>query len=72
MDVTGKFEELGKTIGKDENADKLTYVKLYGLEGAKVRADECAERACAVLEGISGADVEFLFELVGYVRSRSH
>ena len=29
------FEELGKTVGKDKNAGKLTYVSLYGLEEAK-------------------------------------
>ena len=35
MDTISSFEELGKTIGKDENSQKLTYVSLYGLDNAK-------------------------------------
>lgn len=35
MDEISTFEELGKTIGKDKNSGKLTYVSLYGLDEAK-------------------------------------
>ena len=35
MDEVSTFEELGKTIGKDKNSGKLTYVSLYGLDEAK-------------------------------------
>lgn len=35
MDEISTFEELGKTIGKDKDSAKLTYVSLYGLEEAK-------------------------------------
>ena len=35
MDEIATFEELGKTIGKDKEAGKLTYVSLYGLEEAE-------------------------------------
>ena len=70
LDVTGDFEELGKSIGKDEAENKLTYVKLYGLEGAKVRADEVTQRCLAFLEAID-ADTSFLNELVYFVRERS-
>lgn len=35
MDEISTFEELGKTIGKDKNSGKLTYVSLYGLDTAK-------------------------------------
>ena len=35
MDEISTFEELGKTIGKDKNSGKLTYVSLYGLNEAK-------------------------------------
>ena len=37
MDEISTFEEMGKTIGKDKEAEKLTYVSLYGLEEAKKR-----------------------------------
>ncbi len=35
LDVTSTFEEMGKTLGKDEQEGKLTYVSLFGLEKAK-------------------------------------
>lgn len=35
MDEISTFEELGKTVGKDKNSGKLTYVSLFGLEKAK-------------------------------------
>ena len=45
MDEISTFEELGKSIGKDEASGKLTYVSLYGLEEAKNKfkalIDEC-------------------------------
>ena len=45
MDEISTFEELGKSIGKDETSGKLTYVSLYGLENAKnkfkILIDEC-------------------------------
>lgn len=35
LDETSTFEEMGKTLGKDKAAGKLTYVSLYGLENSK-------------------------------------
>ena len=69
LDVTGNFEELGKSIGKDEKENKLTCIRIFGLEGAKMRAEECAKDCLAVLEGIEG-DVTFLSQLVEYVLTR--
>ena len=71
LDVTGDFEILGKNVGKDEGKNKLTCVRLYGLEGAKVRADMCAKDCHAVLECIDG-DVSFLHELVDYILNRKN
>ena len=66
LDVTGNFDELGKSIGKDETENKLTCVKLYGLEGAKIRAENCAKECHAILESIEG-DTEFLHALNNYI-----
>jgi geranylgeranyl diphosphate synthase type II len=71
LDVVGDKESLGKTTGKDEAENKLTCIKLYGLEGAKVRADMCALDCLAVLEGLDG-DISFLKDLVAYVLKRSN
>lgn len=35
LDIEGNFETLGKTPGKDEKNEKLTFPKILGLEGAK-------------------------------------
>lgn len=45
LDETSTFEEMGKTLGKDETAGKLTYTALYGIDNAKCKLscllDEC-------------------------------
>ena len=71
LDVTGSFDELGKNVGKDEGKNKLTCIRLYGLDGAKVRADMLAKECHAVLEGIDG-DTSFLHELVDIVLTRKN
>jgi len=71
LDVTGNFEDLGKNVGKDEGKNKLTCVRLYGLENAKLRADMCARDCHTTLESIDG-DVSFLHELVDYVLLRKN
>ncbi len=69
LDVTGDFQKLGKSIGKDEQENKLTCVKVYGLEGAKLQAELCAEDCRSLLEGVDG-NTEFLRSLVDYVLTR--
>ena len=47
LDETSTFEEMGKTLGKDKDAGKLTYTSLYGIEKSKQDLnkliDECFE-----------------------------
>ena len=69
LDEEGSFEQVGKTIGKDKAEDKFTFVKAYGLNGAKVQADIYASNCVTVLDALDG-DVAFLRDLVGYVRTR--
>lgn len=69
LDVTGNFDELGKTIGKDEAENKPTFVKLKGLKQTEIEADLCADSCLYALDGID-ADTEFLKELVFFVRNR--
>jgi geranylgeranyl diphosphate synthase type II len=40
MDEISTFEELGKTVGKDKDSGKLTYVTLFGLDKAKDKTKE--------------------------------
>ena len=49
LDVTADSATLGKTAGKDEAADKPTYVALMGLDAAKAYADALAAQAMQAL-----------------------
>jgi len=51
LDVEGSTAELGKTTGKDAAATKPTYPALFGLNGARMIAAECATRARDTLTG---------------------
>jgi farnesyl diphosphate synthase len=50
LDVTANAATLGKTAGKDEAADKPTYVSLMGLAEAKNYADALASEALQALD----------------------
>jgi geranylgeranyl pyrophosphate synthase len=49
LDVEGDAHALGKTVGKDAAGDKPTYPSLFGLDGARAMASECADRARTIL-----------------------
>lgn len=49
LDVTGDSESLGKTAGKDERAEKSTYVSTLGLDGAQQEADRLLDEALGAL-----------------------
>jgi len=50
LDVSESSEQLGKTTGKDEQANKVTYPSVIGLEKSKELAKRLADEAVAVLE----------------------
>ena len=45
LDEISTFEQMGKTLGKDKQSGKLTYVSLYGLEQAKCKL-ACILKVC--------------------------
>ena len=45
MDEISTFEEMGKTLGKDKESGKLTYVSLFGLDKAKSKVTELISQA---------------------------
>lgn len=50
LDETSTFEEMGKTLGKDKEAGKLTYTNLYGLEKSKEDLNKLIKRCFDILE----------------------
>jgi geranylgeranyl pyrophosphate synthase len=68
LDVIGTPEHLGKDVGKD--ADRLTFVKLAGVEGAKKLSDELAETSLASIANL-GPNAAPLRDLAILVRDRT-
>lgn len=69
LDCTASTATLGKTAGKDEAADKPTYVSLLGLDGARQYADELRTDALAAL-AIFGDRASRLTELADFICHR--
>lgn len=71
LDVTGTLEDLGKQPGSDIAQDKATYVSIFGLEGAKERAEDSCRRAKEALAALDG-DHSRAMALADYILHRSH
>lgn len=52
LDIEGKEENIGKTVGKDEKVDKSTYPALLTLQGAKEKRDEHYDNAISALRKV--------------------
>ena len=70
LDVTSSIDKLGKTINKDANENKLTFVTLYGLDGAKKYAKEYYEKAKLAICDFE--ENEFLIGLLDFIIGRDH
>lgn len=70
LDVVGVKEELGKTIGKDAEEDKLTHVTVYGTERAKKMAEEASARAREIISRYEEPD-SFFSLLPAYLVDRT-
>ncbi len=68
MDVEGTIETIGKTPNKDADADKLTSVKILGLDGAKERAKNHYNNAINCLKNIPNS--EFLKSITDLLYNR--
>jgi len=71
LDITGRKEKLGKTPGKDAAAGKLTATALYGLDGARFRAQRYAQRAAGRFLSC-GKEFHLLAEITDFVLKRTY
>mmetsp|Transcript_22441 Transcript_22441/g.52974 ORF Transcript_22441/g.52974 Transcript_22441/m.52974 type:complete len:353 (-) Transcript_22441:1049-2107(-) len=71
LDVTASTEDLGKTAAKDLEADKTTYPKLLGLDGARAEAQRLTDEAKAELEPFGERAVPLL-ALADYIINRKN
>ncbi len=70
LDVAADTATLGKTAGKDAQANKPTYVALLGLTEARAYAAHLQQQALQALECFGG-EAERLRQLAGYIVNRT-
>ena len=66
LDITATDEQLGKTAGKDLQAQKATYPSLWGLEKSRLKAQELVDSAIAQLS-IYGVKAEPLRAIANFI-----
>jgi geranylgeranyl diphosphate synthase type II len=71
LDVTSSFEELGKSIGKDEKSNKATFPRLMGLEESQKFASRLVEESKTLIEPF-GSRAYYLRALADYIISRKY
>ena len=69
LDITATDEQLGKTAGKDLQAQKATYPSLWGLEKSRLKAQELVDSAIEQLS-IYGEKAEPLRAVANYIVTR--
>ncbi|MFI3291348.1 MAG: farnesyl diphosphate synthase [Opitutales bacterium] len=69
LDTTSDTATLGKTANLDEINNKMTYVTLYGIEGAKNIANELSQKAIDKCDELSDT-AEFMKALIQYMQNR--
>ncbi|MEO0013200.1 MAG: hypothetical protein RLZZ535_1589 [Cyanobacteriota bacterium] len=69
LDITATDEQLGKTAGKDLQAQKATYPSLWGLEKSRLKAQELVDDAITQLS-IYGIKAEPLRAVASYIVTR--
>jgi geranylgeranyl diphosphate synthase type II len=52
LDETASSAEMGKTAGKDAKRKKATYTALYGIDGARKRANELCDEAVSAIQSL--------------------
>lgn len=71
LDITATQEELGKTAGKDLQAQKATYPSLWGIEESKRQAQALVDEAIAQL-AVYEEKAEPLRAIANYIVTRKH
>jgi geranylgeranyl diphosphate synthase, type II len=71
LDITATQEELGKTAGKDLQAQKATYPSLWGIEGSRQQAQQLIDAAKAEVASFGQGAIP-LMAIADFVTARTH
>lgn len=69
LDVQSDEQTLGKPTGADLNSDKLTSIKVFGIEGTQKKITEHTEQVEALLKQIDG-DTATLLNYIQFLQNR--
>ena len=70
LDVTSTSEQLGKTPGKDQAANKATYPAIHGIGASQARARQFVEEAVEIVSALS-LKTHVLEEIARFIIARS-
>ena len=70
LDETSTFEEMGKTLGKDEAEEKSTYTRLYGLKNAECKVN-CLLDECYAILNKHNIKSEILEDIIASVKRKA-
>lgn len=71
LDVVGDQQTLGKTIGRDKELGKLTYVSIFGMENAISKYQELLKEALQLISFL-GAKAETINNLFSFIVNRQY
>lgn len=71
LDITATQEELGKTAGKDQKAQKVTYPSLWGVEKSQLKAQQLVQEALVELAPFEER-ARPLLAIAEFITSRTH
>ena len=72
LDITKTKEELGKSAGKDLQAQKVTYPSLWGIEESKRQAQQLITEAKSELALFGDANAKPLLAIADFIIRRTH
>ncbi len=70
LDVVGVFEQMGKTIGKDFNSNKLTAISVYGIQQTKCLINQTYDNIIKILKNIDNNC--FFIDFYEYIKNRNY
>lgn len=69
LDEISTFEQMGKTLGKDKEEGKLTYVSLYGLDESKCKLSCLFEKCCDIMK-TQNIESEIFLDMIKKINER--
>lgn len=71
LDVVGNSNALGKSINKDHEQNKLTYIRVFGLDESRRMMKIQAQNARQTLGNLDLPNTSILYSVVDYIETRT-